>query len=171
MIFNEMDVNMPGLETVFEPSTSSIPTFIYHDIEHERLNHGNEAIVQEAMKDEESPVRLEIRRTLDSRMDPTLQHEHVYDFTNGNTKMVSEDAEKRRVRRERNKLAASKCRKKRKDHVTKLLESYEQLEVCNKNLESDIEKLHNEIRELEKMLDTHPCTRLLYTETGNDSLS
>ena len=36
--------------------------------------------------------------------------------------MLTEDAEKRRVRRERNKLAASKCRKKRKDHVRNLVE-------------------------------------------------
>ena len=38
------------------------------------------------------------------------------------TQVEYEDAEKRRVRRERNKLAASKCRKKRKDHVRNLVE-------------------------------------------------
>ncbi|CAB3994892.1 cyclic AMP-dependent transcription factor ATF-3-like [Paramuricea clavata] len=157
---------MPGLEAAFEPPTSTIPTFIYHDVEHERVSsHG--VIGHEVLNEDDSPVRLEIRQSIE----PTMNQEYMYDFGNGNNKtkpVEYEDVEKRRVRRERNKLAASKCRKKRKDHVRNLVESYEELEECNKNLETEIEKLHSEIRELEKMLDTHPCTRLLYTETGNN---
>lgn len=60
-----------------------MPTFIYHGIEHERVSHGNEPIAQEVMKGEESPVRLDIRQTLDSQTEATLNQEYLYEFANG----------------------------------------------------------------------------------------
>ena len=36
--------------------------------------------------------------------------------------MTADEQERRRIRRERNKVAASKCRKKRKEHVKTLVE-------------------------------------------------
>ncbi|XP_046847909.1 jun dimerization protein 2-like [Xenia sp. Carnegie-2017] len=168
MIFNEIDVNMPGLENVFEPSTSTISSFIYHDVEHDRVNK-HDVIGHEMVKEDDSPLRMEIQQS----MEADVNKDYIYDFGNENNKMKSsdhDDAEKRRVRRERNKLAASKCRKKRKDHVRSLVESYEYLEVCNKNLETEIEKLRCEITELEKILDNHPCNRVLYQDSSNNIL-
>ena len=57
--------------------------FIYHGIEHERVSHGNEPIAQEALEGEESPARLDIRQTLDSQTEATLNQEYVYEFANG----------------------------------------------------------------------------------------
>ncbi|KXJ30040.1 jun dimerization protein 2 [Exaiptasia diaphana] len=76
------------------------------------------------------------------------------------TEMVTqEELERRLLRRERNKVAASKCRQKRKEHVRNLVQASDQLELQNNTLQSQISKLHDEIKQLEFMLDSHSCSR------------
>ena len=43
----------------------------------------------------------------------------------------ADELERRRIRRERNKVAASKCRKKRKEHVKTLVEVKSEFKRCN----------------------------------------
>jgi len=66
-----------------------------------------------------------------------------------------EDAEKLRVRRERNKAAAARCRKRRLDQISTLSEEVEEHESKKKMLEETIAQLRAQKEELEYILAQH----------------
>lgn len=66
-----------------------------------------------------------------------------------------EEEEKRRVRRERNKLAAARCRKRRVDQTNDLLEKVHILENEKNKLQRDIQDLQAEKEDLECLLQSH----------------
>lgn len=66
-----------------------------------------------------------------------------------------EEEEKRRVRRERNKLAAARCRKRRVDQTNDLLEKVMILENEKNKLQRDIQDLQSEKEDLECLLQSH----------------
>ncbi|KAL5271996.1 hypothetical protein ACHWQZ_G000259 [Mnemiopsis leidyi] len=68
-----------------------------------------------------------------------------------------EEEEKRRVRRERNKVAATKCREKRKAHSVYVRHEYGKVTDTTRNLEEQILALKRERDELIRILDTHDC--------------
>lgn len=71
------------------------------------------------------------------------------------------EEEKRKVRRERNKLAAARCRKRRVDQTNELTQKVNQLESEKKRLETDLEDLKAEKDGLEYLLQEHaPTCRL-----------
>lgn len=67
---------------------------------------------------------------------------------------------KRRIRRERNKLAAAKCRQRRVDHTNELLGETEDLEEIRAKLESEVQQLQQQKEQLEFLLEAHKpmCT-------------
>ncbi|XP_046658996.1 transcription factor kayak isoform X2 [Homalodisca vitripennis] len=66
-----------------------------------------------------------------------------------------EEEERRQVRRERNKLAAARCRKRRLDHTNELIEETEGLEDKKQSLQQEIQQLQMEKEDLEFILETH----------------
>lgn len=66
-----------------------------------------------------------------------------------------EEEEKRRVRRERNKLAAARCRKRRVDQTNTLTDLVDQLEAEKNQLKLEIQDLELEKKDLEYLLQTH----------------
>ena len=62
--------------------------------------------------------------------------------------LTADDAEKRRRRRERNKIAAEKCRNKRKKAIEKLYSESESVSVQNAKFKEDIQRLEAEHRHL-----------------------
>jgi fos-like antigen len=66
-----------------------------------------------------------------------------------------EEEERRRLRRERNKLAAARCRKRRVDHTNQLVEETQNLESKKSRLQDQITKLQAEREELEFILSAH----------------
>jgi len=66
-----------------------------------------------------------------------------------------EEEEKRRVRRERNKLAAARCRKRRVDQTNELTEKVTILESERSKLQRDIQDLQTQKEDLEMLLQTH----------------
>lgn len=66
-----------------------------------------------------------------------------------------EEAERRRVRRERNKLAAAKCRKRRMDHTAQLQEETEELESVQREIHNEILNLQQQKEQLEFILQAH----------------
>ncbi|XP_053316089.1 fos-related antigen 2 isoform X2 [Spea bombifrons] len=66
-----------------------------------------------------------------------------------------EEEEKRRVRRERNKLAAAKCRNRRRELTDKLQAETEKLEQEKSGLQKEIAELQKEKDKLEFMLVAH----------------
>lgn len=68
-----------------------------------------------------------------------------------------EELEKRQLRREKNKVAAAKCRNKRKAQSAYVHDRHTELEKTNTELRYQLDTLHQEIRDLEEMLKRHPC--------------
>nr|XP_041568508.1 protein fosB isoform X1 [Taeniopygia guttata]XP_041568509.1 protein fosB isoform X1 [Taeniopygia guttata] len=69
--------------------------------------------------------------------------------------LTPEEEEKRRVRRERNKLAAAKCRNRRRELTDRLQAETDQLEEEKAELESEIAELRKEKERLEFVLVAH----------------
>lgn len=85
--------------------------------------------------------------------------------------VTPENHEKRRRRRERNKVAAEKCRNKRKAAIEKLYSESELVAVQNSRYKEDIAKLEAEQRHLMMVLEQHRplCRRLLGVKSSPDS--
>ncbi|CAF1424713.1 unnamed protein product [Rotaria magnacalcarata] len=66
---------------------------------------------------------------------------------------------KRRQRRDRNKQAAAKCRRKRNDLREELEKVEEQLLEQQKSLERTVQTLNDQKNQLEILLHRHPCTK------------
>lgn len=66
-----------------------------------------------------------------------------------------EEAARRNLRRERNKVAAAKCRQRRVDHTNRLLLETEKLEQDQQAIEQEIQALQQEKDQLEFILQAH----------------
>lgn len=66
-----------------------------------------------------------------------------------------EEEEKRKVRRERNKLAAARCRKRRVDQTNELTDKVNQLEKDKDKLQHEIDDLRVVKEDLEFLLENH----------------
>ncbi|CAL1673197.1 unnamed protein product [Lasius platythorax] len=79
---------------------------------------------------------------------------------NNRTGLTPEDEERRRRRRERNKIAATKCRLKKREKTVILVQESEILETQNHDLKSQIQELETQRRRLVDMLSLHSPTCL-----------
>jgi len=70
-------------------------------------------------------------------------------------KLSPEEEERRRVRRERNKVAAAKCRQRRVDHTNRLIIETEKLEKDRDSIQDEIHTLQQQKDQLEFILQTH----------------
>lgn len=66
-----------------------------------------------------------------------------------------EDEDRRKRRRERNKIAATKCRMKKRERTINLVSESETLETQNQDLKSQVRNLEMERRTLAEMLQAH----------------
>lgn len=69
--------------------------------------------------------------------------------------MTPEDEERRRRRRERNKIAATKCRLKKRERTQNLVQESETLETQNIELKNQLQELQNQKHALMEMLSVH----------------
>ncbi|ALC48048.1 kay [Drosophila busckii] len=72
--------------------------------------------------------------------------------------MSPEEEEKRRIRRERNKLAAARCRKRRVDQTNELTDEVDALQKKGESLQKEIEMLNATKNQLEYVLQAHRPT-------------
>ena len=73
----------------------------------------------------------------------------------GGSELTPGDEEKRRRRRERNKIAAEKCRNKRKKEIEKLFSESDVVAVQNAQYKEEISRLQAEHQELLAVLEQH----------------
>ncbi|XP_063387237.1 transcription factor kayak isoform X3 [Cydia fagiglandana] len=66
-----------------------------------------------------------------------------------------EEEERRKIRRERNKMAAARCRKRRLDHTNELQDETDKLEEKKHALQEEIRKLNADKDQLQTILQTH----------------
>ncbi|CAN7999630.1 unnamed protein product [Ixodes hexagonus] len=89
---------------------------------------------------------------------------------NRSEKLSPEEEERRRIRRERNKLAAARCRKRRMDHTNSLIKETEGLEDKRSALQSEIQALRHQKDELQFLLDAHRATcKELHLRAANNT--
>ncbi|XP_070578089.1 fos-related antigen 2-like isoform X2 [Ptychodera flava] len=82
--------------------------------------------------------------------------------------LTAMEREKRKVRRERNKLAAAKCRQKRVDQTNELVTETEVWEEKNATLQNEIAKLEKQKEQLEFLLQAHkPMCRVAQNNAMN----
>lgn len=72
-----------------------------------------------------------------------------------NDMLTPEEYARKKVRRERNKLAAAKCRQRRVDHTNELIDETESLEEEKSSLETEIQSLRQQKEQLEFLLEAH----------------
>ncbi|KAK6489669.1 cyclic AMP-dependent mRNAion factor ATF-3-like [Huso huso] len=77
-----------------------------------------------------------------------------------------EENERRKRRRERNKIAATKCRNKKKERTDSLQKESEKLETINADLKAQIEALKSEKQQLVYMLNLHRPTCIVRAQNG-----
>lgn len=75
--------------------------------------------------------------------------------------LTPEELEKRRVRRERNKQAALRCRTRRRERIDALEQETTQIEEDNVKVEKEIRDLKKQIEELQSLLKEHDCPKQL----------
>ncbi|XP_066281340.1 fos-related antigen 1-like [Branchiostoma lanceolatum] len=81
-----------------------------------------------------------------------------------------DEREKRRVRRERNKQAAAKCRNRRRDLTEELIAQTEDLEEEKAGLEAEIASLMAQKEQLNFILQAHkPACKKIRTDSDSDS--
>lgn len=84
--------------------------------------------------------------------------------------LTPEEEEKRRVRRERNKLAAAKCRNRRRELTDRLQSETDILEEAKAELEAEISELQKEKERLEFVLVAHQANcKMVYQEQSSQS--
>ncbi|KAF1394091.1 hypothetical protein PFLUV_G00022900 [Perca fluviatilis] len=84
--------------------------------------------------------------------------------------LTPEEEEKRRVRRERNKLAAAKCRNRRRELTDRLQSETDVLEEKKAELEAEISELQKEKERLEFVLVAHqPNCKMPYQDQSQHS--
>ncbi|XP_063831462.1 transcription factor kayak isoform X2 [Ostrinia nubilalis] len=66
-----------------------------------------------------------------------------------------EEEERRKIRRERNKMAAARCRKRRLDHTNELQDETDKLEEKKRSLEDELRRLGAEREQLQSVLQRH----------------
>jgi len=91
------------------------------------------------------------------------------DINDGGANLTFEDEERRLRRRERNKVAATKCRNKKKERTTRLIAEGEVLEIQNTALKEELRKLEAEARSLRDLLSQHSkvCLQKRKLESDN----
>ncbi|KAK3522542.1 hypothetical protein QTP86_023299 [Hemibagrus guttatus] len=77
-----------------------------------------------------------------------------------------EELDRRKRRRERNKIAAAKCRNKKKEKTDCLQKESEKLESLNAELKAQIEELKNQKQQLVYMLNLHRPTCIVRAHNG-----
>lgn len=82
--------------------------------------------------------------------------------------MDPEEEEKRRLRRDRNRLAAAKCRKKRLDQISELQIEVDGWERRNRQLEDEIAALKAEKEEMAFIIEAHRTSCKL--QTGSEEV-
>ncbi|XP_068964849.1 cyclic AMP-dependent transcription factor ATF-3 isoform X1 [Petaurus breviceps papuanus] len=104
------------------------------------------------------------------RMSATLESVTVSDrpieMSIMKAEFAPEEDERKKRRRERNKIAAAKCRNKKKEKTECLQKESEKLESVNAELKAQIEELKNEKQHLIYMLNLHRPTCIVRAQNG-----
>merc|ERR1711881_60720 len=100
-------------------------------------------------------LKMKVRQKLKSEPEEGGAFEHNLSIKSEVEDLTPEDEERRLRRRERNKVAATKCRNKKKERTTRLIAEGEILDLQNTALKEELRKLEAETRSLRDLLSEH----------------
>ncbi|XP_041332820.1 cyclic AMP-dependent transcription factor ATF-3 isoform X2 [Pyrgilauda ruficollis] len=103
---------------------------------------------------------------MSSTLDTVTVSERPVETSMLKTEFSPEEDERKKRRRERNKIAAAKCRNKKKEKTECLQKESEKLETINAELKAQIEELKNEKQHLIYMLNLHRPTCIVRAQNG-----
>ncbi|KAM6083257.1 Cyclic AMP-dependent transcription factor ATF-3 [Chlamydotis macqueenii] len=103
---------------------------------------------------------------MSSALDTVTVSERPIETSITKTEFSPEEDERKKRRRERNKIAAAKCRNKKKEKTECLQKESEKLETINAELKAQIEELKNEKQHLIYMLNLHRPTCIVRAQNG-----
>ncbi|NXA46046.1 ATF3 factor, partial [Nothocercus julius] len=103
---------------------------------------------------------------MSSTLDTVTVSERPVEASIMKTEFTPEEDERKKRRRERNKIAAAKCRNKKKEKTECLQKESEKLETINAELKAQIEELKNEKQHLIYMLNLHRPTCIVRAQNG-----
>ncbi|XP_073349264.1 cyclic AMP-dependent transcription factor ATF-3 [Pagrus major] len=92
--------------------------------------------------------------------------EHLACGSGVRREVTPQENERRKRRRERNKIAAAKCRNKKKEKTDCLQKESEKLETVNADLKAQIEELKQQKQQLVYMLNLHRPTCIVRAQNG-----
>jgi len=118
---------------------------------HPQVKHFQSQIIKEGLK---FKVKQKLKEE-PGRRKSWVSSEEDFKYGEG---LTFEDEERRKKRRERNKIAATKCRNKKKERTTRLIAEGEVLEIQNASLRDEYKKLLVEKRTLNHLLQQHEST-------------
>lgn len=96
----------------------------------------------------------------------TMGSTRPFDMLLHNDEVAPEEDERKKRRRERNKIAAAKCRNKKKEKTECLQKESEKLEHVNAELKAQIEELRSEKQQLMYLLNLHRPTCIVRAQHG-----
>jgi len=85
--------------------------------------------------------------------------------------LTADEYEKRRLRRERNKQAALRCRTRRRERIEALEQETSEIEEDNQRVESEINSLKALVEELSTELKEHKCAKQINLNDSDQSRS
>jgi len=133
--------------------------------EDNNINRYHSQFIREGLK---MKVKQKIKEETFQTLDASLGFNDIND---GGANLTFEDEERRLRRRERNKVAATKCRNKKKERTTRLIAEGEVLEIQNSALKEELRKLEAEARSLGDLLGQHSQVCLQKRQLESDSSS
>ncbi|XP_063894738.1 transcription factor kayak isoform X2 [Helicoverpa armigera] len=140
---NDSNSSMSNGSSATSPASSTTPSIQKLSIESKRKMSGSDTDAgMKRMKKEESDDDYDSSHTL----------------TNKSDGLTPEDEERRRRRRERNKIAATKCRMKKRERTVNLVTESEVLESQNIDLKAQLKDLEVQKRRLMDMLTIHAAS-------------
>lgn len=119
----------------------------------ELIKAGLKLSIQSKRKMSGSDTDTCVKRLKKEESDDDYDSSHT--ATNKSDGLTPEDEERRRRRRERNKIAATKCRLKKRERTVNLVTESEVLESQNIELKSQLKDLELQKRQLTDMLQLH----------------
>lgn len=110
-------------------------------------------------------MRYGMRQNFRHALPQTQDYGYFYNDYTGNKRrkrdeeLTNEEYEKRRLRRERNKQAALRCRTRRRERIDALEQETSQIEEDNEKVEKEILGLRKQLCELKELLKEHKCSK------------
>ncbi|XP_053608216.1 activating transcription factor 3 [Plodia interpunctella] len=118
----------------------------------ELIKAGLKLSIESKRKMSGSDTDIGIKRMKKEESDDDYDSSHTVTKSEG---LTPEDEERRRRRRERNKIAATKCRLKKRERTVNLVTESEVLETQNIELKAQLKELEVQKRQLVDMLSLH----------------